>query len=127
MKKTTLLALAFSVMFSSPSYAEWTKTIKSVSGNTFYVDFETIRKHDGFLYSWELIDRPKQSEYGDWSAKIYKQNDCKLFRTKVLHFIHHKLPMGQDNGEASSIKSPEWEFVSPSSVNGKILKAVCNR
>ena len=40
---TILLALTFSVMFSSPSYAEWKRVSVNVKGNvtgsTFYVDF----------------------------------------------------------------------------------------
>jgi hypothetical protein len=64
MKKTTLLALLFTLMFSSPSYAEWTKVTESKDGNTFYVDFERIRKHDGFVYFWDFIDRLKPSPKG---------------------------------------------------------------
>ena len=46
MKKLALLAtLLFSVMFSSASYAEWTKVNADTRGNTFDVDFERIRKH----------------------------------------------------------------------------------
>ena len=60
MKKLTLIfTLLFStVMFSSPSYAEyfsspshaeWTKVNKDADGNTNYVDFESIRKKMGMF------------------------------------------------------------------------------
>ena len=77
MKKLTLIfTLSFSIlMFSSPSYSEWTKIGKSVIGNTFYVDFEGIRKHDGFVYWWVLIDYLKPNEYGKLSGKRYHQGD----------------------------------------------------
>jgi len=56
MKKLALLtALLFSVMFSSASYAEWTKIGVNVDGITFYVDIERIRKHDGNVYWWKLM------------------------------------------------------------------------
>ena len=49
MKKLALLAtLIFSVMFPSASYAEWTK-VSSEGGITAYVDFERIRKVDGYI------------------------------------------------------------------------------
>ena len=49
-----ILTLLFSsVFFSSPSYAEWTKVSSSGGGaDTYYADFERIRKHDGFVYYW---------------------------------------------------------------------------
>jgi hypothetical protein len=52
MKKLTLLTvLIFSLMFSSTSFADWTKVSSSGGGaNTFYVDFERIRKHGGYVY-----------------------------------------------------------------------------
>ena len=49
-----LLALTFSVVFSSTSFAGWTKVSKNVNGTTFYVDFERTRKHDGYVYLWTL-------------------------------------------------------------------------
>ena len=52
----TIFTLAFTLMFSSTSFAEWTKVNKSVIGNTYYVDFERIKKHDGYIYYWEVID-----------------------------------------------------------------------
>jgi len=56
MKKLILILLFSTVMFSSPSYAEWTKVNKDADGNTNYVDFERIRKHVGYVYYWELSD-----------------------------------------------------------------------
>jgi len=62
MKKITLLltTLVFSLtmMFASTSYAEWTEVSEGVDGDTYYVDFERIRKHGGYVYFWYLIDLP---------------------------------------------------------------------
>jgi hypothetical protein len=56
MKKLTLIfTLVFStVMFSSPSYSKWTKVDETANGNTYYVDFERIRKVDGYVYFWRM-------------------------------------------------------------------------
>jgi len=42
-------------VFSSTSFAEWTKVSENVS-TTFYVDFERIRKHGGYVYFLWLSD-----------------------------------------------------------------------
>ena len=44
------------MLLSAPSYAKWTKVGENVYGSTFYVDFERIRKGDGYVYFWGLND-----------------------------------------------------------------------
>jgi len=68
-KLTILLALVFSVMFSSTSFAEWKKVGENVDGDTFYVDFDRIRKHGGYVYFWSLGDLLKPFESGTLSVK----------------------------------------------------------
>ncbi len=129
MKKLTLIfTLLFStVMFSSPSFAEWTKVTEDVNGNTFYVDFERIRKHGGYVYFWDLSNYLKPQKFGVLSTKWYKQGDCKLIRFKSLSYVFHKQPMGRDSGDSISPKNPEWKYPSPNSMNETILKSVCSR
>ena len=51
MKTLSLIhTLTFTVMFPSPSFAEWKKVEENMGGDTFYVDFDRIRKHDGYVY-----------------------------------------------------------------------------
>ena len=126
MRKLTL-TLVFTLMFSSTSFAEWTKVGKDTDGNTFYVDFERIRKHDGYVYWWDLSDylKPRQ-EY--LSAKQYNQGDCKLFRVKYLSDSYYTQPMGQGTPSTTSNKpDKEWRYPSPNSVIETILKSVCSR
>jgi hypothetical protein len=129
MKKTIiLLTLIFTVMFSSPSYAEWTKVSSSGGGaNTFYVDFERIRKHGGYVYYWDLIDFLKPDKYGHLSSKTYKQGDCKLFRHKSLSYTFHKEPMGGGTGVPDNKPDKEWTYPSPESSGEIILKSVCSK
>ena len=120
---TVLLALIFTVMFSSPSYAEWKWVSENVKG-TFYVDFERIRKHGGYVYWWELGDYLKPTKHEELSAKVYNQGDCKLFRVKRLSFSFHKEPMGMGTGE-SYTPPDKWVYPSPNSSMETILKSVC--
>ena len=126
MKKLILILLFSTVMFSSSSYAGWTQVSESVDGDVFYVDFERMRKHDGYVYWWELINNLKPNEWGSLSTKIYHQGDCKLFRFKHLSYRFHKEPMGGGTGVVEE-SGKEWRYPPPQSVDEFILKQVCNR
>ena len=126
---TFLLSLLFStLMFSSPSYGEWTKAAKNISDRNFYVDLERIRKVDGYVYWWDMIDFSKPQVLGMMSGKKYNQGDCKLFQYKVLSFSFHKERMGLGTGERSkpTSKFKDWRYPAPNSVDEKILEKVCN-
>jgi hypothetical protein len=130
MKSLTLIfTLIFSVMFSSTSFAEWTKVDENVIGTTNYVDFDRIRKVDGFVYYWTLSDLLKPDEDGDLSYKHYRQGDCKLFRYKVLSGSYYKEPMGGGTGKTPPIpkRHQGWKYPPPNSSSEIILKKVCSR
>ena len=138
MKKLTLIfTLLFStVMFSSPSYAEyfsspshseWTKVNKDSDGNTNYVDFESIREKNGYVYWWILSDILKPTIQGHLSSKTYNQGDCKLFRVKYLSWIFYIKRMGGETANSGGPKNPQWDYPGPNSVMENILRAVCSR
>ena len=128
MKKLLILTtLIFTVMFSSPSYSEWKKVSKSVNGDVFYVDFERIRKHGGYVYFWRLSDYLKPKTQGTLSAKTYTQGDCKLFRFKTLSEVYYKQKMGRGTGKTNTQNNPKWGFPHPNSSYENILKSVCSR
>ncbi len=66
------------VMFSPTSFAEWTKVDKNVVGDTYYVDFEKIKKVNGYVYYWVLHDFLKPNKWGELSFKTYIQSDWKV-------------------------------------------------
>ena len=47
--ETVALALA------SPVFAEWTKVIEDGNGNTFYIDFDTVKENNGYFYYWGFL------------------------------------------------------------------------
>ena len=123
----TILTLVFSMMFSSISFAEWTKVTEGVDGKIYYVDFERIRKHDGYVYWWELGDYLKPGKHGILSVRAYAQGDCKIFRVKHLSLSFYKEPMGGGTAMDHNVENPEWRYPPPVSNMEKILKQVCNR
>jgi hypothetical protein len=128
MKKTSLIfTIVFTMMFSSSIFSEWKEISKTVNGSTFYLDFERIRKHDGYVYYWFLVDFLKPDEDGDLSSKSYQEGDCKLFRTRDLSFVNHQQSMGRDIGKSYNTKNPEWAYPSPNTLNEIMLKIVCDQ
>ena len=128
--KTLLLIftlLVSSVFLSSPSYSEWTKVGTDSNGNTFYLDYDRIRKYDGFVYYWMLQDYLKPNKMV-LSSKVYKQSDCKLFRFKFLTVSIHKKPMGGGNGDTLPLfeTHKDWKYPPPTSPYETILKSVCS-
>ena len=123
----TIFTLIFTVMFSTTSFAEWTK----VGGNqmgTLYVNFERIRKVDGYVYFWVLSDFLKPNpKTGTISMKIYHQGDCKLFRHKRLSFSFHKEPMGRGTCKTNNDPDKNWVYPHPESSGEKLLESVCSR
>jgi len=128
MKKLLILfTLLFStVMFSSPSYAEWTKVSYSMNGNNFYVDFGRLRKGGGYVYFWQLSDYA-EPRHGFMSLKLYIKGDCEAFRYKSLSYSFHKEPMGGGNGDIDNKPDNTWKYPPPKSITEKILKSVCSR
>ena len=122
----TILTVFFTVMFSPPSYAEWTKVDENVNGASHYVDFERIKNVDGFVYWWDLTDYLKQTQYGHLSAKLHRQGDCKAFRYKFLRFYFYKEPMGGGVGQVEEPEEEDWQYPHPNSAQSVILKSVCN-
>ena len=124
----TAIIFLFTLMFSSTSHADWTK-IEGVDGPTFYVDYERIRKHEGYVYYWYLTDFLEPNQYGRLSGKTYIQGDCKLIRFKALSFSFHNEPMGGGIGEVSEPKGNigNWRYPPPNTVHESMLQSVCNR
>ena len=53
--KKLLLLLLISLSFSS--YGEWTKTSEGDDGDSYYIDFQTIKKIDnGNVVFWVMVD-----------------------------------------------------------------------
>ena len=69
----------FSIIFSSTGFADWIFSSEDISQTKFYFDTERIRKHDGYVYHWALIDLLKPDKDGDLSYTAYFQGDCGVF------------------------------------------------
>ena len=98
-----------------------------MKGNIYYVDFERLKKHNGFIYYWSLIDLLKPDKWGDVSYIFYHQGDCTLFRQMELTSSGHNQPMGAGTISSATHKNPKWTYPLPNSVAETKLKSVCSR
>ena len=121
----TVSILIITVMFSSNSFASWTKVAENVNG-TYYVDFERIRKRGDYINFLELVDLFKPDKDGDLSYKLYQIGDCKLFRYKYLSSSNYKRSMGGGHGAIYNEPDKDWRYPSPYSINEVVLKFVCD-
>ena len=123
----TISTLIFIVMFSSTSWGEWTKVLEDGAGNTYYLDFERVRKDEEYIYVWSLLDRNKPNHVGYFSAQTYRQIDCTLSRFQVLRFSFHEAAMGRGNSRTLITRKPVWVYPTSNSSNEFTLKSACSR
>ncbi len=115
------------MIFSSTSFAEWTKVSTSISGVTFYVDFTRIKKHGGYVYYWRLKNLSEPDEWGDLSSLVYEKVDCELLKSKRLSLTYHTQLNAK--GTPSTIDNQpdkDWNYANPGSSFETILKTVCS-
>jgi len=125
MKKLTILL--FSILISFNSYGEWTEVAESEGGDTNYIDTSTIKERNGYVYWWKLMDYLVPSESGTMSAKVFSQNDCGIYRSKVLSFSYYKQPMGGVGaGKTINPSNRKWDYISPGSTGSIVLEYGCN-
>lgn len=98
---------------------------ENTSGTTFYVDFDRIRQHGGYVYFWVLGDNLKPTKTGVLSVEAYYQGDCKILRGKNLSINFYNQPMGRGTPDSNSSTNPEWKYPRPGSIFEEEIKSVC--
>jgi len=124
MKK--LLVLLFSLLISFNSFGDWKWIGDNANSNDYYIDFEKIKKVDGYKYYWFLTDLLKPDKDGDFSYVSYVQGDCKLSRYMNLSEFYYKQPMGEGKVTTNTPENPKWSYPPPDSMNEYLLEQVCD-
>ena len=129
---TKPLVLLFSLLISFNSYASDWEFI--VGGDDYpgddYIDKNTIKEHDGYVYFWMLTNYPVDpviNELGLMSIKSYFQADCGIDRFRLLTTYGYKLPMAEGEIEKEeTYENRKWKYVPPDTIGEKFLNYVCN-
>jgi len=126
-----IFTLVFTMVLSPTSFAEWTKMgFVNADGGvvTFYLDYERIRKHAGYVYYWTIADHSTRSDGGYMSSMGYWRGDCKLFRVKNLVARNYSGQMGRgDNLATYDEEDANWTYPTPNSPNEWFLEDACAR
>ena len=125
-KALTVLSL-ITVAFASPLFAGWTEVSKSVSGDTWYIDYDTVKENNGYVYHWELQDRLKPNKYGSLSVKVLNEIDCDIPRkSRILSDTYYTQPMASGSVNSGSNNASEWNYPSPNTLGDTLINAACD-
>jgi hypothetical protein len=108
---------------TSLANAEWTK-VYTGDGSSAYVNFDRLKKRDGKLYYWALIDL--HSMKGQWSLTMYQETECKRDRFKVLNSTTYSDRMGSGNVIGTDNTPMNWTYPTPDTFGEAIFDAVCD-
>ena len=100
------------------------------AGLTVYVDPATIRRKGNLVRMWQLHDyKTVQTVAGDslLSIKRYNEYDCAGERTRMLAYTWFSGNMGSGKVVYSTPDEPEWEPVTPRSINRTLWKVACSK
>ena len=95
-------------------------------GNILYVDFERLKKVDGYVYYWTLLDYLKPMG-GFLSAIVHNQANCELLKYS-LSDSYYTESMGQGiPSKSNNEPDKNWSDIPPDTVAEFLLKSVCSR
>lgn len=123
MQTKTIAALAMVLSFSAQ--AEWERIGKSSDGITSYLDYATIKKTRNGYRAWTLYDQSTRDKYGDLSAVMLDEYDCKEERTRILQFRSFYGHMGTEGIHSVQDATGQWSYPMPETTGETLLKAVC--
>jgi len=122
-----LLLFLFSILISFNSYGEWIEvTTATEIGNIYYIDKETIKSNNGYVYWYQLNNFKKRDKFGDMSAVIYVEGDCEINRSRMLSGIFFNQPMGTIENARETAKNPKWTYTFPGQINAQLLNYACS-
>ena len=114
MKKLLLLAL---LCFSVNVFAfKWEKIFVDKFGSAQYVDIEDVKKKDGYLQYWVLIDNFKPFTDGTRSSVGKWRVDCVEEKITWLSLISYSQPMGRGAITAISYHSSNLDGLTPNKI-----------
>ena len=119
--------LLLTITFSSLSFGEWRLTVETEVTN-FYWDPENIKKVNGLVYSWFLLDYRKETPESDsLSMMINVETDCETLASKDLTYVSYKQHMaGGFPSRTDTPETPEIVFHPLITPRYRLTKEVCD-
>ena len=132
MKKTSIFIIIFILIFSIETVnAEWSMYGETDAGYHF-IDLNNTSSDNKYVYYWILTDykEPQKNDLIDdnfLSKKVYKQTDCRRFRTSAAEIIIYSKKMSEGKIIVKE-KYTESSFSTPNfgSIGFEELEVICN-
>jgi hypothetical protein len=99
-------------MLSFNSYGEWTKVTEGDDGDSYYIDLNTIKKNDGYVYWWDFVNYVEPYD-GFMSLTSFLQGDYEIGRFKELSSTSYTESMLYGEYETDTPDNPEWDYYPP--------------
>ena len=123
-----LLAISL-ILFSVGASASlgWTHIDDSASGRRFFIDFTTLKTHEGLVYYWQLVDHPKPTgKLNALSHVSYKRVNCTTLETQALFDFFYSEQMGNGSLITEFIQpETEWRETTENSVGQFVTQTAC--
>ena len=127
----SLLVFSYFIFFNKNVFAEWSLYGETEAGYHF-INLNDTSSDDKFVYYWILTDYKKiqnnniiSKKY--FSKKVYKQTDCRRFRTSASEIILYSKKMTEgeiiikEKYHESSFSTPNFD-----SIGFEEIEVICN-
>ena len=119
---TTLL------LFSINGFAfNWKFVLDNGNGYSFYVDVDNIKKHNGIVYYWELVDNhePLVTTVVTNSLVYKNKVDCVEEKVTIITQTNYNKSMGKGS-VTLDLKPDLVDYPKPNSGRYEVMKFACN-
>ena len=118
------ILITFTIGFTQNVSAEWLGIYEIEGGGIVYIETDTIKKADGFIYFWDMHDYVVPLS-GYLSSQTYYKADCKRSRVKTLRYIFYSRNMGRGQAEQQDSVNKDWKYPSPGTGMNDSLNSAC--
>ena len=121
--KIILFIILFLFSYSECS-GEWKFIYRQSNGNNIYLDFQSIKYKDGFVYWSELVNF-NENISGIMSMSVNMMGNCEKLHQKSIKFEYFSQHFGDEFVKSSFNNGKKWVILDANSVQYQILKKIC--
>ena len=117
--------MIFLFLFSySECYCEWKFLYRQSNGNNIYLDYQSIKFKEEFVYWSELVNFHEHIS-GIMSMSVSMMGNCKKLHQKSIKFEYYSEHFGHEFVKSSLNNGKKWVILDAKSAQYKILKKIC--
>ena len=121
--KIILISFVFLLSYSH-CYSEWKSLYKQNNGDNIYLDFQTIKLRERFVYWNELVNFHKPIA-GIMSMSVDMKGDCEKMQQKSVQFKYFSKHFGDEFVKSSFNKGKKWVIPDTKSIRYQVLEKIC--